>query len=236
MILDLVVIGILLVSAGIAFMRGFVREILTIGALLGAALATYMFGPGFVPTVRGWLIDPTATEPQTLFGLIPYEMLAPVIAFALVFTVVIIALTIVAHIVSKGVHMAGLGPVDRSLGVVFGLIRGTILIGFMGLVLNFVLSDEQRETYFSDSKTYAYVDYTAQLMHALIPSRDMIDKVRGKKDNSVAQTGKEPLEPGQNARASGAQNRSVSFEGIQRKAIEAAVQPEIDKLKKTFND
>lgn len=231
--MDLVVIGILVVSAAIAFLRGFVREILTIGALLGAALATYAFGPGFVPTVRGWLIDPAASEPQTLFGLIPYEMLAPVIAFAVVFAVVIVALTIVAHVVSKGVHMAGLGPVDRSLGVVFGLIRGTILVGLMGLVLNFVLSDDQRKEYFTDSKTYAYVDYTAQLMQALMPSRDVIDKVRGKKD-SVAQTGKEPLEPGQSARTRTAQ--TPNFEGLQRKAIETVSKNEIEKLKKRFND
>lgn len=234
MILDLVVIGILLVSAAIAFLRGFVREILTIGALLGAALATYVFGPGFVPTVRGWLIDPAATEPQALFGLIPYEMLAPVVAFALVFTVVIIALTIVAHVVSKGVHMAGLGPVDRSLGVVFGLIRGTILVGLMGLVLNFVLSDDQREQYFNDSKTYAYVDYTAQLMGALMPDRDVIDKVRGKKEGAAQTTGKQPLEPGQNARARPSQ--TPTFEGLQRKVIETASKNEIEKLKKSFND
>src|SRR5262245_42049960 len=146
MVLDLVVIGILLLSAAVAFWRGFVREVLTIGSLLGAAAATYFLGPNLTPMTRGWIIDPEAPEPQRLFGLIPYEMLAPLIAFAIVFVAVLVALTLVTHLVSKGVHSVGLGPVDRSLGVAFGLLRGVIVVGLMGIVMNFVLSDQQRET------------------------------------------------------------------------------------------
>ena len=80
MILDLVVIGILLLSALVAFWRGFVREVLTIISLLGAALATYMFGPKMVPVAQGWIVDPDAKDPQVLFGLIPYEMVGTALA------------------------------------------------------------------------------------------------------------------------------------------------------------
>jgi membrane protein required for colicin V production len=236
MVLDLVVIGILLVSAAVAFLRGFVREIFTIGSLLGAAFATLYFGPGLVPTVEGWLVDPAASEPQTLFGLIPYSMLVPVVAFALVFTVAILLLTFATFLVSKGVHSVGLGPVDRSLGVVFGLVRGFILIGLMGMVFNFVLSDDQRETYFGQSKTYGYVNYTADLMQALLPGKDVIETIKEKKDRhdkKVAATGKEPLEPGQTGKA---RSGNGNYANLQRQAIQNMAQPEIDKLKKRFND
>jgi membrane protein required for colicin V production len=225
MALDLVVIGILLVSAIVAFLRGFVREIFTIGSLLGAAAATFAFGPQLKPMVHGWIIDPGAEAPQQLFGIVPYEMLVPVIAFAIVFTVTIIVLTIVTHIISKGVHSVGLGPVDRSLGVVFGLLRGVILVGLMGLVFNFVLSDEQRDTYFGQSKTYPMVVYTADLMQALMPGREVLDHITKKKAHGAALTatdqGNGPLEPGQSAQAK--ESLSGGYTAFQRKAVEALI-------------
>jgi membrane protein required for colicin V production len=226
MVLDLVVIAILLVSAGVAFMRGFVREVLTIGSLLGASVATLAFGPNLKPTVSSWIIDPNATEKQTLFGLIPYEMLVPVIAFALVFTVVLVLLNIATWMISKGVHSVGLGPVDRSMGVVFGLIRGVILIGLMGLVINFVLSDAQRETYFGDSKTYPAVSYTADLMEALMPSKEVLEKkAKDKTQALLSAAGKQPLEPGQ----TNAAKQPVKDDGyttLQRKALGTLIAPQ----------
>ena len=193
MILDLVVIGILLVSALVAFWRGFVREVLTILSLVGAAIATFMFGPKLVPMAQGWIVDPEAKEPQMLFGLIPYDMLGTGLGFALVFIGVLMILTIASHLLSRAVHSVGLGPVDRSLGVVFGLMRGVVLVGLMAVVLNFVVDEDKRTEYFGDSKTYPYVSYLADLTGALMPGKDALsrDKIAG------GETGRGPLEPGQ---------------------------------------
>jgi len=226
MVLDLIVFGILLASAVVAFMRGFVREVLTIGSLGGAAAGALVFGPAVSPIVHGWLVDPAATQPQQLFGLIPYEMLAPVIAYAIVFVVVLILLTIVTHMISKGVHSVGLGPVDRTLGVVFGLVRGVVLIGLMSLVMNFVLSQSQRQEFFGQSKTYPYINYLADLTNALLPGRDVLDKVhhKGKDKETVAgedaTVGREPLEPGQSAAA----KKTGGYSDAERKKLEALIQ------------
>jgi len=193
MILDLVVIGILLVSALVAFWRGFVREVLTILSLVGAAGATFVFGPKMVPIAQGWIVDPNAKEPQQLFGLVPYEMVGTALGFGLVFIVVLSLLTIASHLLSRAVHYVGLGPVDRSLGVVFGLIRGVVLLGLMSIVLNFAVSEDKRADYFGDSKTYPYITYLADLTSAIMPGKDVL---HGHKMNSEA-LNKEPLEPGQ---------------------------------------
>ncbi|MBU6234869.1 MAG: CvpA family protein [Alphaproteobacteria bacterium] len=226
MVLDLVVLGILLLSSVVAFMRGFVREVLTIGSLAGAAAATLVFGSSLTPMTRGWIIDPNATEPQSLFGLVPYEMLAPVIAYAITFVTVLIVLNIITHMVSKGVHAVGLGPVDRTLGVVFGLVRGVVIVGLLSLVLNFVLSDTQRETMFSDSKTYPYVGYLADLTGALMPGRDVLDKVKnhGTDEKAAEKVGQQPLEPGQ-------ARKSAGYSSAQRKKLEALVEQPQDQRK-----
>lgn len=193
MILDLVVIGILLVSALVAFWRGFVREVLTIISLVGAAAATFMFGPKMVPIAQGWLVDPDAKEPQQLFGLIPYDMVGTALGFGLVFGVVLVALTLASHLFSRAVHYVGLGPVDRSLGVVFGLVRGVVVLGLLSVVLNFAVAEEKRGEYFADSKTYPYVSYLADLTSAMMPGKDPLDRDKLKADL----LDKSPVEPGQ---------------------------------------
>jgi membrane protein required for colicin V production len=195
MTLDITVLAILFLSATIAFMRGFVREILTIGSLAGAAGATFAFGSSLTPMIRNWLIDPKATEPQMLFNMVPYEMVAPVLSYGLVFVGVLILLTMITHMISKGVHAVGLGPVDRSLGVVFGLVRGVIIIGLLSLVLNFVFSETQRKDFFGESKTYPYISYMADLTQAMLPGREVLNKKNEKKSQDTI--GHEAIEPGQ---------------------------------------
>jgi len=235
MVLDLVVLGILFLSAAVAFMRGFVREILTIGSLAGSAAATLVFGPSLTPIAKGWIIDPNATEPQMLFNMVPYEMLAPVAAYALVFVAVLIVLTVVTHMVSKGVHAVGLGPVDRSLGVVFGLVRGVVIVGLLSLVINFVLSEQQRQEFFGEAKTYPYVSYMADLTGALLPGRDVLGKKdEDKKDVTTDKVGQQPLEPGQ---SKAAKTGGAGYTKAQRQKLETLVEkPTTPKKSLQFNN
>lgn len=201
MILDLIVIGILLVSALVAFWRGFVREVLTIFSLIGAAGATYLFGPDMAQTTKGWLVDPEKPDAR-LFDLIPYDVIGMAVGFVLVFVGVLLTLTFIAHWLSRGLHAVGLGPVDRSLGVVFGLLRGVVLVALMSVVLHFVVSEGKREDYFADSKTYPYVSYMADLGEALMPGKDAVSKdVIKEKLRGI-----DVLEPGQKGTASQAGN------------------------------
>lgn len=207
MILDLIVIGILLVSALVAFWRGFVREVLTIFSLIGAAGATYMFGPDVAQTTKGWLVDADAPEKQRLFDLIPYDVIGMGIGFVLVFMGVLLAFTFIAHWFSRGLHAVGLGPVDRSLGVVFGLVRGVVLVALMSVVLHFIVSEGKREDYFADSKTYPYIAYMADLGEAMMPGKDAVSK------DAIKQRlrGIDVLEPGQkNPAAEAASGKDVA--------------------------
>lgn len=234
MVLDLVVLGILLLSALVAFWRGFVREVLTIFSLGGASILTLMWGPKVTPYFSEWLIDPNAEEPQKLFDLVPYDMVAPAAAFATVFIVTLILLSLAAHLISRGVHIAGLGPIDRSLGVVFGLLRGAIIIGLLSLVVNFVLSEERRETLFEDSQTYPYVAYMAELMEALLPNEDPMSIDLKDKATQLMnkKTGTAPLEPGQ---VGGGQS-DTGYTRAQRDKVDRLIEKNPSKGDYNFNE
>jgi membrane protein required for colicin V production len=116
---DLVVLAILAVSALLAFMRGLVREVLGLAAWVGAIFVGYWALPQTRPRFEHWL------------GVSPW--VAP-IAFAVVFIVSLILLLLVSRWISALVRASPIGGLDRTLGLVFGLLRGAALaiIAYIG--------------------------------------------------------------------------------------------------------
>ncbi len=119
---DAAIIAVIVVSALLAFMRGFVREVLGIGAWIGAAAAALWGGPLVLPKFQQWITDPNIAYPA---------------AYAVVFIAALIVLSVIAGMIGGLVRGSLLGGLDRTLGVVFGLARGAVLIAaaYIGLGL-----------------------------------------------------------------------------------------------------
>jgi membrane protein required for colicin V production len=110
---DLAVLGVMAISALLAFMRGLVREVLGIGAWVGAIAAGIEGLPMARPLVHNWLDSPAWVDP---------------VAFVVVFLITLIVLSLFARLIGKIVRGSALGGVDRTLGLVFGLARGAVLV------------------------------------------------------------------------------------------------------------
>ncbi|HVC62896.1 MAG TPA: CvpA family protein [Acetobacteraceae bacterium] len=125
---DLAVLVVLAVSALLAFMRGLVREVLGIGAWIGAGLAAAWGLPLARPQFHQW------------FGTSPW---ADPIAFVAIFVVALILLMLVAHAIGRAVRFSPLGGLDRTLGLVFGLVRGAALVIVAYIVAGMVVPVDQ---------------------------------------------------------------------------------------------
>lgn len=110
---DFAVVGLLLLSGLLAFARGFVREVLGMAAWAGA-LAVGVYGlPYTRPLVKSWIGTPAWVDPVAFFGS---------------FIVSLIILMLAARIVGGLVRGSMLGGVDRTLGLLFGLARGAVVV------------------------------------------------------------------------------------------------------------
>ena len=110
---DLVVLGVLVTSAALAFMRGLVREVLGIGAWVGAVVIAVKTLPMSRELAARWVTEPAWLDPIGFLG---------------AFLVALIVLSIIARLIGRFVRGSALGGVDRSLGIVFGLARGAALV------------------------------------------------------------------------------------------------------------
>ncbi len=117
------------VSALIGLLRGFVREVLGIAAWVGAAAIAVWAHPVLTAQVHAWLPnDPSLASP---------------IAFGAAFLASLVVLLILTHLIAKGVHRVGLGSLDRSLGLLFGLARGAALVVLAYILAQMVIPIDQ---------------------------------------------------------------------------------------------
>jgi membrane protein required for colicin V production len=199
MIFDLVVLAAILISCLIAFLRGFIREVLTILGVIGGTAAAVSLGPKLTPFVKTWLDHhqdkvkasataadkaaaaapnaPAAAEAATkahehaekLFGVLPYDIAAEIIAYGGVFIVVVIVLSIISHLLSGWAKKIGLGAVDRTLGIFFGVVRAVVLLGLLYLPVYLLADEAQLKDWFGDSRTRVYVQATSAWLDGFMP-------------------------------------------------------------------
>jgi membrane protein required for colicin V production len=151
---DIIVFVALALSAAIAFARGFVREVLSIGAWVGAAAATIYGFPYAQPFARRYI-------EMTLF--------ADLAAGVAIFVVVLVLLTVVSHLLAKTVRGSALGAVDRSLGLLFGLLRGAVLVCVAYMVVLWAVPEADRPAWLVEARTAPIIQKGADFLLSLLP-------------------------------------------------------------------
>jgi membrane protein required for colicin V production len=152
--LDLAVLGVIALSAIFAFARGLVREALSIVAWAGAGLTTLY---GF-DHVYGLVIRFVATP-----------LLADLIAAAGLFVISLIVLTILTGYIARFVQSSALSPIDRTLGLIFGLVRGAFLVSLAYLLLDISLPQNDRPGWIRQAKSEPFLAQGAELLRNALP-------------------------------------------------------------------
>jgi membrane protein required for colicin V production len=112
-LVDLIVLAIIGISGLLGLSRGFVREMLGLGSWLLAAYGAYRLGPMLLPTANKLLENPD---------------IAGIAAYAVAFLGLLILLSLASNLIGRAVRLSALGGLDRTLGLVFGVVRGAAVL------------------------------------------------------------------------------------------------------------
>jgi membrane protein required for colicin V production len=124
-VIDAGVAGVIVLSAILAYSRGFVREAMAIVGWIGAAILAFIFAPSVQPLVK--------ELPVVGDFLADSCELSIVAAAAGVFAIGLIIAALFTPLFSSVVQRSALGGIDQGLGFLFGVVRGVLLvaIGFI---------------------------------------------------------------------------------------------------------
>lgn len=136
---DLVVIAILLLSALLALFRGFVKEVLSILGWVAAVAATYFFFPIARDIARTYIES---------------RLFADIAAGIALFLPTLILCSILTHWISEQVRASAVSAVDRSLGFLFGLARGALIVVVAWWAVDRLVPEQTRPAWLKDAKTH----------------------------------------------------------------------------------
>jgi membrane protein required for colicin V production len=125
---DVVVLVVLAVSGLLALVRGLVREVLGLGSWAGAAAFTYWGMPLARPRFERWIASPEWVSVAT---------------GATLFIGSLLLLMVLSRWIGSIVRASALGGLDRTLGLVFGLARGALLVVCAYIAAGMVIPIEQ---------------------------------------------------------------------------------------------
>jgi membrane protein required for colicin V production len=154
-IADIIVVVIIGLSALFGFVRGFLREVLSIGAWIVAGLATY-FG---LPLLRPFALR-----------YISHELIADIATGVAIFLVVLVVASVISHVITRSVRESSLGPLDRSLGILFGLVRGAAIVSVALLICDNFYAPDNRPQWLKDARTLPVVQIGADFVRQFVPA------------------------------------------------------------------
>jgi len=156
------VAAILLISAVLAFSRGFVREILSIAGWVGAGVVAFYFSPQVVPLVQEIPVLNDIIGDNCELGILT--------AFAGVFAVALVVIALFTPLISGAVQKSALGSLDGGLGFLFGIARGVLLIVVALVAYDFFIAGGDGFPIVEDSKTRVVLADQQERMQDYIPT------------------------------------------------------------------
>jgi membrane protein required for colicin V production len=143
--LDFILFGIMGISGILALARGFTREVLSLLAWGAAAVAAYF----------------AIQQQQLLDQVLPYvekPLIAKIAVGGISFVVVLIIASIISVKLSDRVVDSSAGAFDRTLGFLYGLLRGVVLVAIAYLFYGWLQPKENREDWITNAKSLPVVE------------------------------------------------------------------------------
>ena len=184
-LLDIIVLAVMLLSGLLAMIRGFMREILSIAAWGTAALTTVYAFSKLLPTAKTYFNNDT---------------IATVAVIAGVFIGTLIVVSIVTVRISDMILDSRIGALDRTLGFLFGLARGLLIIVVAFQFFIWLVPEKSQPDWVSSAKSRVVLQGTGDWLKSLLPDdpeNTILKKFKKPKtDDEQADTAPEPRPQG----------------------------------------
>ena len=152
---DIILLAILLISAGLGYLQGALKELVSLASLVLALAVAILGFRQMEPVVDSW-INP--------------DWAAPPLTFLLLFAGAYLGLRVAGAGLAGGLRQARLlNALDRAIGFAFGLVRATLFLGVCNLAFTAATPAGYAPSWLTGSLFYPLTARSADLIRALTP-------------------------------------------------------------------
>jgi len=153
-LLDIIVLTVMLISGLLAMVRGFLREVFSILSWVVAAGVTVYFQKQLLPVVKQYIAQDTAALAVTV---------------AILFLGTLLLASIITARISDVVLDSRIGALDRTLGFMFGLARGLLLMVIAMLFFNWLVPPEKLPPWVANANSLPAIKSAGEWLKAQLP-------------------------------------------------------------------
>ena len=153
-LLDILLLVVMLISGLLAMIRGFMREVLSIAAWGVAALATLYGYSRILPTVKTYVSSDLVAAGVTIVG---------------VFLITLLVISIITVRISDMILDSRVGALDRTMGFLFGLGRGLIIMVVAFLFFAWLVPDRSQPEWVKSAKSKVVLQSTGEWLMSMLP-------------------------------------------------------------------
>jgi membrane protein required for colicin V production len=153
-LLDIILIGVMLISALLAMIRGFMREVLSIAAWVIAALVTLYSFSKLLPLAKTYFNN---------------DIVAYAVVIGGVFLGTLLIVSVVTVRFSDMVLDSRVGALDRTMGFLFGLARGLVIVVVAFLFFAWLVPDRSQPEWIRSAKSRVVLQGTGDWLMSMLP-------------------------------------------------------------------
>ncbi|WP_311028541.1 CvpA family protein [Mesorhizobium koreense] len=153
-LLDGILVGFTLVSAMLAMVRGFSREVLSVASWIAAAAAAYFFYPAVLPYIKPHIDN---------------EKIAMAASAAIVFFIALIVVTVITMKLADFIIDSRIGALDRTLGFLYGAARGILVVAVALMFFNWLVGDNP-PLWVKEAKSRPLLENIGNRIEAMLPA------------------------------------------------------------------
>ncbi|RWC94504.1 MAG: CvpA family protein, partial [Mesorhizobium sp.] len=161
-LLDGILVGFTLVSAMLAMVRGFSREVLSIVSWVAAAAAAFFFYKPVLPYVQPYVDN---------------DKIAMAAAAGVVFVIALIVVSVITMKLADWIIDSRIGALDRTLGFLYGAARGVLVVAVALLFFNW-LAGAKAPGWVANAKSRPLLETIGAKLESLLPenTEDLVNK------------------------------------------------------------
>jgi membrane protein required for colicin V production len=152
--LDIILIGVMLISALLAMIRGFMREVLSIAAWVIAAVVTLYSYAKLLPLAKSYFNN---------------DVVAIVVVVGGTFIGTLLVVSIITVRFSDMVLDSRVGALDRTMGFMFGLGRGLVIVVVAFLFFAWLVPERSQPEWVRSAKSRVVLQGTGEWLMSMLP-------------------------------------------------------------------
>ncbi len=175
-LLDIILLAVMLISGILAMVRGFMREVLSIISWVAAALLTLYAFPKLKPEALKYVSN---------------EMVASGLVIGGVFIGSLLIVSLITIKISDMILDSRIGALDRTMGFLFGLARGLVIVVVAFLFFVWLVPERSQPDWVKTAKSRVVLENTGKALMSMLPDdpEGYLRKFKKPKE------GEEPAEP-----------------------------------------